>query len=276
MDGSERNPDAAASGLTGAEALALFGGFRAGGVWPAGLNLLAVSRTDSTNSLARRLLARLEEEDEPVSDFLLLACEQTEGRGRGGRRWESPAGAGVYVTRVLRLPPGAAAIELPLRVPVALCAGLDELLGGRCRIKWPNDLLVSGRKLGGVLIEVLRSGEEEIALIGFGLNYRLAGAACNLPAATSFTAEVNQPLPLSAFAARMVTAVESELARLGPEPGLAARFRRWLVHAPGDEMRVRSGDELIHGRFVGLDDWGHLRLATAAGELAIATGEILE
>jgi biotin-[acetyl-CoA-carboxylase] ligase BirA-like protein len=274
--GGERTPGPEARPPEPARGLAPFGGFAAGAGWPRAIDLIAVSDVDSTNSLARRLLEGLDREGEPARDFLVVAHCQSAGRGRSGRRWESPAGAGLYATRALLLPASATAAELPLRIPLALCEALNELLGGRCRIKWPNDLLVGGRKIGGVLIEVLRIAGGEVALIGFGLNHSLAGEVCRLPAATSLGDETALPPALPLFSARMVAAVEREVGRERPGPELVARFARLLVHRPGDLLRVRAGQETLDGRFAGLDGQGFLRLETARGECRITSGEVLE
>jgi len=274
--GGERTPGPGARPAAAFRGLAPFGGFAAAAGWPRTADLIAVSEVDSTNSLARRLLEGLGGEDEPARDFLVLALRQSAGRGRSGRRWESPAGAGLYATRALLLPAAATAAELPLRIPVALCEELNELLGGRCGIKWPNDLLVGGRKIGGVLIEVLRVAGAEVALIGFGLNHSLAGEVCQLPAATALGAEMPQPPPLALFSARMAAAVERELERERAGPELVARFAGLLVHRPGDQLCVRAGEETLHGRFAGLDEQGFLRLDVAGGERRIASGEVLE
>ncbi|HSM52043.1 MAG TPA: biotin--[acetyl-CoA-carboxylase] ligase [Thermoanaerobaculia bacterium] len=274
--GGERTPGPEALPPEPARRLAPFGGFAAAAGWPRAIDLIAVSEVDSTNSLARRLLEDLDRENEPARDFLVVALCQSAGRGRSGRRWESPAGAGLYATRVLLLPAPATAAELPLRIPLALCEALNELLGGRCRIKWPNDLLVSGRKLGGVLIEVLRIAGAEVALIGFGLNHSLAGEVCRLPAATSLGEEMARPPALPLFSARMIAAVEREVGRERPNRELVARFAGLLVHRPGDPLRVRTGQETLDGRFAGLDGQGFLRLETAGGERRIASGEVLE
>ncbi|MCL4836903.1 MAG: biotin--[acetyl-CoA-carboxylase] ligase [Thermoanaerobaculia bacterium] len=274
--GGERNAGPGAPPPPRARGLAAFAGFPAAAGWPRATDLVAVSAVDSTNSLARRLLERLDREEEPARDFLVLALRQSAGRGRSGRRWESPAGAGLYATRALLLPAAGLAAELPLRIPVALCEALNELLGGRCRIKWPNDLLVDGRKIGGILIEVLRVAGSEMALIGFGLNHSLAAEVRRLPATTSLQDEMGSSLPLPLFSARMVAAVERELGRLGGGSDHLPRFAGLLVHRPGDALHVRVGEETLEGRFAGLDERGFLRLETAGGERWIASGEVLE
>jgi biotin-(acetyl-CoA carboxylase) ligase len=170
-------------------------------------NLVVVSHTASTNLLARAVAAEYEHEGLDLAPMLVVAFEQSGGRGRQGRSWSSPRGLGVYAT--LAWPYAAPELlpALPLLVGVGLCRALAPHLPRGCRLKWPNDLLVPGegrdgeersggergpgepgsggangggawteprmgRKIGGVLIEALvHPGDGCVALIGFGVNH---------------------------------------------------------------------------------------------------------
>jgi BirA family biotin operon repressor/biotin-[acetyl-CoA-carboxylase] ligase len=102
---------------------------------------------------------------------LVLAERQTAGRGRTGKQWSSPAGTGLWLTLVER-PRDRTAIEvLSLRVGLEVARALDALAAGRVELKWPNDLLVAGRKLAGVLVEARwRDQRPDWVAIGVGLN----------------------------------------------------------------------------------------------------------
>jgi BirA family transcriptional regulator, biotin operon repressor / biotin---[acetyl-CoA-carboxylase] ligase len=102
---------------------------------------------------------------------LVLADEQTAGRGTHGRRWSSPAGAGVWLALIAR-PADAASLDvLSVRCGLYAAEALDALAGTIVGVKWPNDLYVGGRKLAGVLIEARwRGSAAEWVAIGFGLN----------------------------------------------------------------------------------------------------------
>jgi BirA family biotin operon repressor/biotin-[acetyl-CoA-carboxylase] ligase len=108
---------------------------------------------------------------------LVLADAQTAGRGRLGRSWRSEPGAGVWLTLIER-PKDAAALDvLSLRVGLALAPVLDDFAAERVRLKWPNDLYVGGRKLGGILVEARwREGNPEWVAIGVGVNVRTPSA----------------------------------------------------------------------------------------------------
>jgi BirA family biotin operon repressor/biotin-[acetyl-CoA-carboxylase] ligase len=145
--------------------------------------------SETIDALARRLgVPRLELFDEVGSTLdiahdlaasgapagtLIVADAQTAGRGRMGRSWRSDPGAGVWLT-VIERPPDAVALEtLSLRVGIAMAPRLDCLSTSPIRLKWPNDLYIHGRKLGGVLIEARwREGRPDWVAIGVGINLR--------------------------------------------------------------------------------------------------------
>lgn len=106
-----------------------------------------------------------------VSGTLILADEQTSGRGRHGRRWASAAGAGVWLTLIERPTDGRALDVLALRCGLEAAEALDALAGAQVGVKWPNDLYVGDAKLAGILIETRwRGTAPEWVAIGFGLN----------------------------------------------------------------------------------------------------------
>ncbi len=248
---------------------------------PGGIDRVVAARLDSSNRLARRAVAiYLEDEAEPPP-FLVLALEQTAGRGRQGRRWESPAGRGVYATRVLAVAGREPLRTLPLLAAVGLARGVDELIGrGRCGLKWPNDLLVGGRKIGGVLIEAVPHGPEAwVALVGFGINHAPTAVPGRPEGATSLAEEAGGagPLPpLGAATRRLLAALEAELTHLG-ETGYAARaYRELSVHRPGDRLRCRTGEGVVEGEVLGFDDGGLLRLAVGGREVLLGAAEVVE
>ena len=104
---------------------------------------------------------------------LVVAEEQTAGRGRMGRTWRSEAGAGVWLT-VIERPASAAGLEvLSLRVGMLVAPALDRFASSAVGLKWPNDLYLEGRKLGGTLIEARwREGIPDWVAIGVGINLR--------------------------------------------------------------------------------------------------------
>lgn len=264
-------------------------------------NLVVLEQAPSTNVLARSIVAEYAKESDEAPPVLLLAWEQTGGRGRAGRSWESPAGRGVYATLALPVAAPEALATLPLLVGVGLCRALDRYLTplpgspgspGRVGLKWPNDLVVGGRKIGGVLIEAqVRPGGEEgtaagtpgtsatSAIIGFGVNYdqgeeelpQVRGGATSLRLA-GLAVEVS----LAELTWGLVAAVERELAHLGDAAYAVASYRERAVHREGDRLACRVGEETVEGTFRGFDERGMLLLDSGGSRLRISAGDLIE
>lgn len=141
-----------------------------GSDWGIGERLIILERVGSTNTLARRLA----EEGAP-NGTLIIAEEQTAGRGRAGKPWRAPKGRALLLSIILRPErplqrndsPGA----IPLRVGLAAAVAIEAAAGLRVQVKWPNDLLVDGRKLAGILCEgSLTSAARGYLVAGIGIN----------------------------------------------------------------------------------------------------------
>lgn len=246
-------------------------------------NRVVVERIDSTNRLARRVVTAYQREEMVPPELLVLALEQVAGRGRHGRVWLSPAGGGVYATRVVAVAGAAELQTVPLLAAVGLARAVGALLPeGRCGLKWPNDLMVGKRKLGGVLVESIgRTGDASVAMIGFGVNYRPAARptgsdAAAFARATWLANELTGPPSLGELARVLVEGLDAELRHLGDASYAAESFRALSVHRPGETIRCRVASEVVAGELVGFDERGFLRLSTDAGEALISAGEIVE
>jgi BirA family biotin operon repressor/biotin-[acetyl-CoA-carboxylase] ligase len=265
-----------------------------GGPGPWTRNLMVLRRVVSTNELGRRILDELGKERVPLPPAALVAWEQLDGRGRHGARWESPPGRGAYLSLLRPVADPAELPTLPLLAPVAVARAVDRFAGaGRCRIKWPNDLLVDGRKIAGVLLAAItgRPGEEPTggAVIGFGVNHgqtadELAGLAPR--GATSLALESGRDgdlPPLDAFAWSVLEAVAAELAVAGDGKLAARRYQELSIHRSGERLRCRSADGTLEGIFHGFDPRGFLRLeltSPSAGrrvgeEVLVTAGEVV-
>ena len=197
----------------------------------------------------------------------LRADAQTGGRGRHGRAWVSKPG-NLYASTLVRLAPGdPPAPTLALVAAVAL----EELAGalvdpGRLVLKWPNDLLLDGAKLSGILLE--RAGGAVV--IGFGVN--LAHHPQGIDRATiSLAAAGIDPPPPDAFLFDLAAAFARWLGRWRGE-GLGPVRRRWLerAHPPGTALTVRiPGSASVDGLFDGLEPDGALRLRLADGTMHV-------
>lgn len=241
-------------------------------------NLLVMKRADSTNSLARRVVSEYAAEDLSPPRLWIFAFEQHSGRGRHGRSWVSPAGLGVYATLSLGRVERHVLEALPLRVAESLCTTINRWLAGRCRLKWPNDLMVGGLKIGGVLIEsVVRGAGTPAAIVGFGVNHGHGPTDLRSGHATSLRNEGAPALTLAATAAELALDLEGALARPFDRAAAAARYAALSIHSPGDPIRCQiAGGEIVEGTFAGFDELGFLRLGTQSGERLVSAGEVIE
>lgn len=192
----------------------------------------------------------------------LRAHRQTSGRGRQGRHWVSPAGNLFASTLVRMRPTDPAAATLALVAAVALEEAVSVFLpGGRVTLKWPNDLLVDGAKLSGILLE--RSGDAVV--IGFGANLAHHPDDLDRPA-TSIAAHGTAPDP-HVFVETLAESFARWLGRWRGE-GLGPVRERWLAraHPRGTALTARLSDgEAVDGLFDGLDSQGALILRLADG-----------
>ncbi len=198
--------------------------------------------------------------------FWLRAERQTGGRGRQGREWHSPPG-NLYASTLVRLRAGdPPAPTLALVAAVALHEVAAVYSGGAAiEIKWPNDLLVAGAKLSGILLERL----DDAVVVGFGVNLADHPDLTARPA-TSFAALGGAPDP-ALFLESLAESFARWLARWREE-GLAPIRLRWLAgaHPPGTALSTHTASGAwVEGVFDGLDDGGALRLRLADGSSRI-------
>jgi BirA family biotin operon repressor/biotin-[acetyl-CoA-carboxylase] ligase len=274
----------------GRRAAAARDGGDAAGAWAR--NLMVLRRVVSTNELGRRILDELGKERVPLPPAALVAWEQLDGRGRHGARWESPPGRGAYLSLLRPVADPAELPTLPLLAPVAVARAVDRFAGaGRCRIKWPNDLLVDGRKIAGVLIAGVsgRLGDGEGGggvVIGVGVNHgqdaaELADVAPR--GATSLALVADDPPPLAELVWALLEALGEELRFAGDGAAAVERYQARSLHAVGERLRCRSADGTLEGTFLGFDARGFLRLelvTSGAGrrsgdEVLVTAGEVV-
>jgi BirA family biotin operon repressor/biotin-[acetyl-CoA-carboxylase] ligase len=226
-------------------------------------------RTASTNDLAR---AGAERGTPPGAGW--LAEEQTQGRGRQGRVWECAPHQGLLFSFVVRaaLDAGALPTLLPLAIGLGTCEALRAASDLDVRTKWPNDLWLDGRKLGGILVEA-RPGTSGFAVVGLGLNCGPGAVrAARLPQATALTGALRR----EALLAGILAGIERRL-----DDWRAARFAAlragWseLDCVLGARVRIESGAETCAGRAVAITDAGLLRLELDGGARRdVAAGEV--
>jgi BirA family biotin operon repressor/biotin-[acetyl-CoA-carboxylase] ligase len=235
-------------------------------VLPDGWTLVALQSVGSTNDEA----IGLAEDGAPEHTFV-WARQQTGGRGRRGRRWTSPVG-NLYCSTILR--PKCSAQRAAEVGFVAALAVADLVPSGRTvRLKWPNDVLVDGGKLAGILPEssVGQDGKVAYVVLGIGVNVALAP---QLPEMRYPGAILGGTVEAAAGALSRALAWWLEQWR---HRGFDEIRAEWLAKAGplGVELDVKLGEELVRGRFAGMDQSGALLLDTSAGPLRIVSGELL-
>lgn len=241
-------------------------------------NLLVLRTTSSTNQVARDIVEALPAHAYPPERCFVVSFEQTRGRGRAGRSWVSPAGQGLYCSMVYPLAQHDAPAILALAVAVSLCSGIRQAGVVDCQLKWPNDLVVGRRKLGGILIEVIAPQPQApgTSIIGFGIN--LWGDSERLETHGGTTMDALGASPTTA--AELLAALAPRLRDLvhpdASKGEIVARYRQMVRHRAGDVLSCRQGDETIRGVFVEIDDSGHLVLDTSEGRRVLAVGDIIE
>ena len=239
----------------------------------------------STNDVAARLASGGAPEGATVA-----AEAQTLGRGRLGRTWFSPQGAGLYVSIVIRpdaggragtggLPtgPGLPAV-LTLASGVALAEAVRETTGLQAEIKWPNDLVCERRKLAGILAEASAQGSGlEHVILGFGVNIRPVTYPPDVAGrATSIEAELGRPIDRGLLFAKALERVSAcrEAIRRGDVGGVLERWRRLSPSAVGAWVEWRAPGGAVRGRTAGLDGDGALLLARDGRIERVLAGEI--
>ncbi|MBI5479860.1 MAG: biotin--[acetyl-CoA-carboxylase] ligase [Deltaproteobacteria bacterium] len=241
-----------------------------------GRELRALERVGSTNDEA----AAWARAGAPEG-ALVLAETQEHGRGRVGRRWHSPPGENLYLSLVLR--PPRPPHELP---PLTLAAGLAVFdvcaaRGLRPELKWPNDVLLGGKKVAGVLTEMSSEAERVLhVVIGLGLNVN----------GTKFPAELREratslrlasgpgapPLGRAALLCDLLLRLEAryhEFLDRGPAAVVAAFRERWAGR--GRAVRVQAGDAVLRGVAQDVDDGGALLVARGGAIERVLSGEVL-
>lgn len=252
----------------------------AGTALPPAFTRIALDSVGSTSDVARERAAA-----GAPAYTVVTASRQTAGRGRRGRTWTSPPG-NLYASLIVRpgRPAGEAA-TLGYAAGLAAIEAVDELLAvaagtgqpGPARpvatLKWPNDVLVDGAKLAGLLLETVGADPAPALVIGFGANVEAAPGDTPYRAArlATWAPEATPDRLLAAYLTRYL-AWETRWR----EGGFAALRPHWLAraHGQGGPVTVALGAETVAGRFADLDPSGRLVLDTVAGRRLVSAGDV--
>jgi BirA family transcriptional regulator, biotin operon repressor / biotin---[acetyl-CoA-carboxylase] ligase len=204
---------------------------------------------------------------------VVCAREQTTGRGRQARRWHSPAG-NLHASILLRTELALGRIpQLSFVAALAVADAADAFLPGdvRAELKWPNDVLVRGAKVAGILIE----SADAAAIIGIGMNIAYAPPDAPYPV-TTLAASAAETLEPGDVLQVLLQALRHRFSDWGDQ-GFATVRTDWLAraHPVGSLLRLTVGDRSIEGRFADLGHDGALVIATARGLERFVAGEVL-
>jgi BirA family biotin operon repressor/biotin-[acetyl-CoA-carboxylase] ligase len=234
-------------------------------------------KVDSTNRVALELSHAGEPEGAVV-----LAEEQTAGRGRAGRTWHSERATGIYTTIVLR--PKLAPVQAPL---LTMMAGLSARSAIRSQtgldvdLKWPNDLLIDGKKLGGILTEMYAEPNQiRFVIVGIGLNVNQEQFPGELGSvATSLRAATGRPQSRLELLVWLLREFETDYNRFlaeGPA-SVIDRFTKVSSYARGKRVRITNGKDSFTGVTAGLGPEGLLQVQRDSGQVVtVIAGDVTE
>ncbi len=257
---------------------------------PAGLSAAGLLAELRTRSLGRalRILGETTSTIDIARDWIrsdapdggvVLAARQTHGRGRRARAWASPVG-GLWMTIILKRRLGPEAVG-KLGIGLALVAAeiASEETGCQVGVKWPNDVVLDGRKLGGVLVDAeMAAARVSILLLSLGLNVNIPESAFPLElrgSAVSLLSATGREYPLARFTARLLDRFESSLPAMVKDSDALLRAWRTRDVLLGKAVTVEIAGKMVRGQARGIDRLG--RLVLSLGPLrrtALPAGEV--
>lgn len=244
---------------------------------PLGSRVIWHAETRSTNADAVALAER-----GVAEGAIVLADSQTAGRGRLGRSWSSPAGAGIYASVLLR-PDRQVTGLLSLAAGVAVADAIESATGLAPVLKWPNDVYLGGsnaqlgRKVAGILTEGGISGEEGWAVVGFGINVLPASLPAPVSArATSLEGELGRSIDRGELLAACLAGLAARYAQLrqGRHVRVIESWRRRASATFGRLVEWNETGSMQRGLVHGIDEQGGLLVSTPGGIARICSGEL--
>lgn len=233
-----------------------------------GAKVVCLDETDSTNIQACRLA------DEGDRDGLVVVADkQVSGKGRMGRQWESPGGVNLYASILLR--PDILPFEAPKLTflsAVAVCRAINTCTNLTAKVKWPNDVLVNGKKVAGLLNEMSSETEQvHYVVLGIGVNINMHSdqfpQQLRYPA-TSLREEMGRDVSRLDFTRALLKQIDS-LYQVFLEQGSESIIAEWseLCDLTGKPVQVDCGNTQLQGIMVGLGDDGALQVRTDDGQI---------
>ena len=207
---------------------------------------------------------------------VVVADGQSAGRGRQGRHWASPAGAGLYVSTVLR-PTEHVLPLLTIAAGVGLADGIHAATGLAPDLKWPNDLFINGRKVAGVLAEATSSSTGTWVVLGFGINVSTAVYPPEVAdLATSLTREAGKSVARGCVLAECLCGLARRYQDLadGRRSAVLDDWRGRAAATAGRHVQWSEAGRIREGVADGIDDSGALIVRTDAGPMRVTAGDV--
>jgi BirA family transcriptional regulator, biotin operon repressor / biotin---[acetyl-CoA-carboxylase] ligase len=236
-------------------------------------SIALIPRVASTNLIARRIVAECIENELSLPQAMIIAGEQFAGIGRNERTWSSPAGKGIYATTMLTRP--AADLSLvPLAVANIIVTYLHDVFGITAQIKWPNDVLVGGKKIAGILIEARIQDDRVFLLIGTGINVEPVEDDAR-PNAIAISEVAKKFDGITSATEEFVKHLDRRLPAAFDREAVLREWRANTVHKPGDRITSVAGERTATGTWMGIDDQGRALLRNGDEVLTVSAGEFV-
>jgi len=237
-------------------------------------SIAVIPRVASTNLVARRIVDECVENELSLPQAIIIAGEQYAGRGRNARTWSSPAGKGIYATMILTRP----VADLPL-IPLAMAnivaSYLREVFAVDARVKWPNDILVGGRKIAGVLIEARVQDDRVHLLIGIGINVEPVSGESR-PNAVAIREVTSRPFGgIGNATEAFIEHLDERLARPLERDAVLDEWRAHSVHQAGDRITCVIGERIVKGTWGGIDEHGRALVRSGEETVVVAAGDLI-
>jgi BirA family biotin operon repressor/biotin-[acetyl-CoA-carboxylase] ligase len=237
-------------------------------------SVAVIPRVASTNLVARRVVNECIENELSLPQAMIIAGEQFAGRGRNARSWSSPPGKGIYATTLLTRPVADLPM-IPLEMANIVAGYLREVFRIDACIKWPNDVLVRGGKIAGILIEARIQDDRVFLLIGIGVNVEPVKDD-DRPNATSISEVARGEFHgIDAATEAFVEYMDERLGQPFERDRVLEEWRRLAVHQRGDRIVCTVGDRTFSGTWNGIDEHGRALLRHDGEIIAVSAGDLI-
>jgi len=233
-----------------------------------GYELFYLEKTFSTMDFAREAL-----EYGKYLKAIIVAEEQVKGRGRKGRKWISPKG-GLWVTIVTPIPKNKLEIA-NIIAGLAVAMSLNELYGINVQLKWPNDVIYLGFKLGGVLVENIVYGNNVISLIGIGINCNNSSLDIGVKGTISLREILGKPVNREKILEKIIANLEN-LIRKNTILTIIRMYRKYC-YSLGKKVKIKVNNEIIEGFVYDITEKGGLIISSPSkGYIVVDYGDLIE